>query len=51
MGVGVDGDGQVPRARYENHVRYMIPLDRQVGYLQAARPERQPWLDTYISLP
>jgi tRNA (cmo5U34)-methyltransferase len=22
--------------RYENHVRYMIPLDRQVGYLRAA---------------
>lgn len=24
------------QARYENHVRYMIPLDRQVAYLRAA---------------
>jgi tRNA (cmo5U34)-methyltransferase len=24
------------QARYENHVRYMIPLDRQVGYLRDA---------------
>jgi tRNA (cmo5U34)-methyltransferase len=24
------------RARYENHVRYMIPLDQQLGYLRSA---------------
>ncbi len=24
------------RARYENHVRHMIPLDRQLGYLRSA---------------
>jgi tRNA (cmo5U34)-methyltransferase len=24
------------QARYENHVRYMIPLDRQLGYLRSA---------------